>query len=1026
MMFVKRFVATLFILAAILFTQCLADTNILTNPGFETGDTTGWTGRSATISAVTSPAPHPGGGTYCGRATGRTATWQGIQQNVLNKMVEGSTYTMSGWVRISSGNATVKMSVEMHDDDGTHYYNPATGTAHSGSWVQISGSYTLTVNGTLSALYVYFEGPASGVDIYVDDAVVYGPEVGPTEPNATGTVDVDTRYQTIEGFGAAGAWYEGTLVQLGNSNPQIYNVLFRDLGLDIYRLRNAYQESNGASYMSSSSTIISHGEAALGRPVKTLVCSWSPPASLKSDANTIGGTLAGGPSNYVYSDFANWWADSITAWSNAGVEVNYISLQNELDYENTQWDTCRFDPTENSTNAGYDEALDAVYDELYSRFGSAMPKIIGPETTGFNGAAGGSLNTYLSAVTHLSHLYGYAHHLYNINAGDNPDAYISAMQSFNSSWGTKPLFQTEYEKATGSWPDAYNMALLLHDALTVEQVASYFYWDLFWGSANTALVSITSSSYTINSDYYGFRQYSAFIDSGWQRVDATDDSDALRMSAYINPTDDKLTVVVINTSTTTDITLDLSFTGFSVSSGEVYRTSQTENCVDKGAFANPVTLPARSVTTLSLQAPAVPQQTLSVSSTSGGSVTTPGEGDFSYDQGTDASIVATADSHYHFVNWTGTAVTAGKVASPGSASTTVLMDADYTVVANFAIDQQTLTTSSTSGGSVTTPGEGAYGYDYGTNASIVATADSNYHFVAWSGTAVTAGKVADPNSTSTTVLMDADYTAVANFAADIVKKTLITSSTSGGSVTTPGEGSFEYDQGTVVNIVASPNTDYNFVVWTGTAVTAGKVADPCAASTAVTMDDDYTVTANFEGIPPAAPTGLTATSGNNLISLDWSDNNEPDLQGYNVYRSTTHGSGYAKINGTLVADSNYVDNTAINGTPYYYVVTAVDTGANESGYSNEASATPDYQDCNDVKAGGYGLVSDLNGDCHVDLRDVEIIARYWLHTDCAALDNCENADMKPNGDVDFLDFSDFAIDWMQCNDPQDSSCTPNW
>ncbi|MCK4723477.1 MAG: hypothetical protein KAT75_09235, partial [Dehalococcoidia bacterium] len=92
--------------------------------------------------------------------------------------------------------------------------------------------------------------------------------------------------------------------------------------------------------------------------------------------------------------------------------------------------------------------------------------------------------------------------------------------------------------------------------------------------------------------------------------------------------------------------------------------------------------------------------------------------------------------------------------------------------------------------------------------------------------------------------------------------------------------------------------------------------------------------------PPAAPTGLVATPGDRQVSLDWNDNSEGDLDGYNVYRSLTSSANYTQINGSLVATSNYNDSTVHGGTTYYYVVTAVDTGVLESGYSNEDSATP--------------------------------------------------------------------------------------
>jgi len=73
------------------------------------------------------------------------------------------------------------------------------------------------------------------------------------------------------------------------------------------------------------------------------------------------------------------------------------------------------------------------------------------------------------------------------------------------------------------------------------------------------------------------------------------------------------------------------------------------------------------------------QHTLNISSTAGGSVSSPGEGQFQYEHGTSVPITAAAQANYHFVNWTGSAVDAGKVTEPNTASTTVAVDADYTL-----------------------------------------------------------------------------------------------------------------------------------------------------------------------------------------------------------------------------------------------------------------------------------------------------------------------------------------------------------
>ncbi len=71
---------------------------------------------------------------------------------------------------------------------------------------------------------------------------------------------------------------------------------------------------------------------------------------------------------------------------------------------------------------------------------------------------------------------------------------------------------------------------------------------------------------------------------------------------------------------------------------------------------------------------------------------------------------------------------------------------------------------------------------------------------------------------------------------------LTISSTGGGSVVVPGEGIFTYEPGTVVDLIAITDTFYNFYAWTGD---VGNIANVNGAATNITMNDNYSITANF-------------------------------------------------------------------------------------------------------------------------------------------------------------------------------------
>jgi len=520
-------------------------------------------------------------------------------------MIPGETYTISAWMKLdNSSSDQIIATIQRTDDRGTSYTRVDASTGYSNRWTHLSGRFTLDVVGVLTTLDFYFEGPAEGVNFYLDDVEVVGRTPEPPEPpkpDANGSVNMGTVHQELEGFGASGAWYEGWLTAHPQKN-EICDILFGQLGLDIYRLRNIYQLYNDWSgELNNNSEIIQAAEASLGHPIKIMISSWSPPAYLKSYENVAGGTLARHPDgSYQYDEFAQWWADSLDAYKSHGVDIDYINIQNEPDFL-AGYDSCKFTPAETSEWAGYNLAFEAVYQELASRM-TDMPKLLVSDAFGCRAS-----RVFIDEIIDPCHVYGYAHHLYADGDYNNPDSFIPAMQSFASNYGDKPLFQTEYSCLSDVKPFsvALNLACHMHNSLVHEGVCSYFYWDLFWGDEG-GLVTLdfpwqNNPGYTINPIYYAFKQYSAFTNPGWHRVEASTDSTGLRISAFKSDDANELTVAIINVSDI-DIDLTLSLGGFSPDSSGIYRTSETEHTEYSGTFdeSQPLALPPRTITTISL------------------------------------------------------------------------------------------------------------------------------------------------------------------------------------------------------------------------------------------------------------------------------------------------------------------------------------------------------------------------------------------------------------------------------------------
>jgi hypothetical protein len=74
---------------------------------------------------------------------------------------------------------------------------------------------------------------------------------------------------------------------------------------------------------------------------------------------------------------------------------------------------------------------------------------------------------------------------------------------------------------------------------------------------------------------------------------------------------------------------------------------------------------------------------------------------------------------------------------------------------------------------------------------------------------------------------------------------LTISGTAGGLVAVPGEGVYTYQAGSVIDLVGEPEEGYRFVNWSGDVST---IADVTATKTTITMNESYSITANFEEV----------------------------------------------------------------------------------------------------------------------------------------------------------------------------------
>jgi glucuronoarabinoxylan endo-1,4-beta-xylanase len=394
-------------------------------------------------------------------------------------------------------------------------------------------------------------------------------------------VDFGTSEQIIRGFGASEVFF-GVLPS--SQITELYGQSSGQVGLSIMRVQIApttWTSSTQTAVTSAWTPELTNAKAAQALGATIFATPWTPPASMKSNNNTVGGSL----NTSSYSDYANYLEAYVNYATSIGVNLYAVSMQNEPDasvtYVSCSWTGAQMD----AWVAGYGSVLTT---------GANPVKLIMPESESFITSLSDPALNDSAAVGNISIVGG---HLY----GATPFYYTNAENKGKDVWMTEHFLVPVSGGTTTSMADAIAMAKEIHNSMTVADYNAYVWWE----GPNTN-PNISPQEHLIdasaNPTYFGLAmtQFSRFVRPGYLRYNATATPVAgVYLSAYSGS--GHQVIVAIN-STSSAVTLPILIVNQTVTSMTPYQTTSSSSvsqlspvAVTNNGFS--ATLPAQSITT---------------------------------------------------------------------------------------------------------------------------------------------------------------------------------------------------------------------------------------------------------------------------------------------------------------------------------------------------------------------------------------------------------------------------------------------
>lgn len=405
-----------------------------------------------------------------------------------------------------------------------------------------------------------------------------------TITSTTAAVDFGSKHQVIRGFGGSTAW-------MGAIGQAKINALFGtgagQLGLSILRARIDPVGSASSNWVTANwgQELTNALNARTANPNAIVIATpWTPPAVMKSNNSTVGGTLNAAS----YGAYAGYLESFVNYFQNGGAPLYAISMQNEPDanvtYESCSWNGASMDSWVASLTAN----------------GATNPittRLMMPEAMGFNPLYSDVALNDANAVGNISIVAG---HIY----GASPSYYANAVSKGKEVWQTE-----HFLNPAGSQPaisDALSAAREIHASLVTAQYNAYLWWWLIEWNAGNGVNNYGLIDPNNNPTYFGYAlgQFARFIQPGYVRTDVAPSSpvSGVYISSYSNSSPAHFVIVAINTNTS-PVSQPFTLANGAVTSLTPSQTTSSGGLAQQSAISVTggqftYTLPAQSIVTL--------------------------------------------------------------------------------------------------------------------------------------------------------------------------------------------------------------------------------------------------------------------------------------------------------------------------------------------------------------------------------------------------------------------------------------------